>query len=309
LSARKSAKAIEVLLAFLPEAAASGVEEDIIGAVTDLAVSEGKAHPALVPALTDQLPLRRAAAGQALARAGPREHLEAVRKLLNDAEPSVRLRVSLELVCAGDRKVVPALIDLLPHVTRDQAWQVQDVLCRLGGRTAPQLPPGDQAAARQKYRDECHAWWKGHGAKADLARLAGGPRRKAKVRARASGSWGQNIPDKAFDGDRNTMWNAGGGPQQWIEADLGAVRQLGGLLLVPSMLPDGPTTHEIWVSTQPMGGDRTKGRLVHTFKGHTKDRDALRFDFPKGSSGRYVQIRTTASPTWVAWIEIELGVR
>ena len=164
-------------------------------------------------------------------------------------------------------------------------------------------------AARKKYRDECRAWWKEHGATADLARLAGGPRRKAKVTARASGSSEQNTPDKAFDGDHDTMWNAGAGPQQWIEADLGAIRQLGGLLLVPSMAPEGPTTHEIWVSTQPMGGDRTKAKLVHTFKGQTKDRDVLRFDFPKGLSGRYVQIRTTESPTWVAWIEIELAVR
>ena len=35
----------------------------------------------------------------------------------------------------------------------------------------------------------------------------------------------------------------------------------------------------------------------------------LRFEFPKRLSGRYVQIRTTESPSWVAWAEIELGVR
>src|SRR5260370_33538184 len=80
LSTRQSAKAVDVLLAFLPDAADSGVEEDVIRALTVLAVSEGKIHPALVQALTDKLPLRRAAAGEALAR--HREQVEAVRTLL-----------------------------------------------------------------------------------------------------------------------------------------------------------------------------------------------------------------------------------
>jgi HEAT repeat protein len=312
LSTRKSSKAVEVLLAFLPDAAEAGVEDDVIRALTILGVSEGKAHPALVGALADKLPLRRAAAGEALAIRP--EHAEAVRKLMQDPAPSVRLRVSLAVVCSGEKKVVPLLIDLLPQLTHDQAWQVEDVLCRLGGGKVPQLPAGDEAAARAKFRDECHAWWKEHGAKADLSRLEGGPRRKARLSARAVHSWANNTPDKAVDGDRQTVWNAGnnpppGGVGEWIEVDLGAVRQLGVLLLVTCQLPDGPTTHEIWVSTEPIGDDRSKARLVHTLKGETRSGDILRFDFPKRLSGRYVQVRTTESPSWVAWSEIELGVR
>jgi hypothetical protein len=234
--------------------------------------------------------------------------------LIQDGEPTVRLRVLLALVCSGEKKVMPALIDCLPQLTRDQAWQIEDVLYRLGGTKIPQLPAANGSEALKKYRDECHAWWKDHGEKANLALLEGGARRKGKVRAQASSSSEQNTPDKAFDGDRDTMWNAGSHPPpdgtgHWIEADLGAVRQLGGLLLVACQQPDGPTTHEVWVSTEPMGGDRTKGKLVHTFKGQTKDHEVLRFDFPKSQSGRYVQIRTTSSPSWVAWLEIELGVR
>jgi hypothetical protein len=312
LSARKSAKAVDVLLAFLPNAPAFGVEEDVIGAVRALAVSKGKAHPALVAALTDKEPLRRAVAAEALA--GLPEYSEAVRKVLKDTEPSVRLRVSLALVCSGDRKVVPVLLDLLPNLTRDQAWQVDDVLQRLGTATPLLLPLVDQVAARKKHRDECLAWWKEHGAKANLKRLEGGPRRKAKLTARASHTWvAIHSPDKAIDGDRQTFWNAGTHPPPgggaWIEVDVGAVRQLGGLLLVTSQLPDGPTVHEVWASSDPIGEVRTKARLVHTFKGHTRTNEVLRFEFPKRLSGRYVQIRTTHSPSWVGWVEIELGVR
>jgi hypothetical protein len=313
LSARKSAKAVEVLLAFLPDAVGSGVEEDVIRALTVLAVSKGKAHPALLGALKDKLPLRRAAAGEALAWSGLSEHGEAVRKLLKDPEPSVRLRLSLALVCSGDKNVVPILFDCLPQLTRDQAWQIDDVLYRLSGGKAPPLPQGNEIPARKKYRDDCHAWWKKHGAKADLARLADGPRRKARLRARASHSWDANTtPDKAIDGDRLTWWSAGnhpGGAGLWIEVDVGRGRQLGDILLVTSQTPAGPTTHEIWVSTEPIGNDRTRARLVHTFKGHTRNGDVLRFDFPKRQLGRYVQIRTTHSPSWVAWAEIEVGVR
>jgi hypothetical protein len=74
---------VEVLLAFLPAAADAGVEDDVIG-VLRLGLSAGKAHPALVRALTDQIPLRRAAAGEVLARAGLAEHGAAVRLLVQD---------------------------------------------------------------------------------------------------------------------------------------------------------------------------------------------------------------------------------
>jgi len=306
-----------VLLAFLPDAADSGVEDEIIRAVTALTRSEGKAHPALVQALTDKSPLRRMAAGEALACLP--EHGKAVRRLIQDAEPLVRLRVSLVLVCSGDRRVVPQLIDMVPQLTRDQAWQVEDVLYRLsGGKVSPLFINGG-AAARKVYRDGCLAWWKEHGAKADLTVLRSGPRRKANLQARASHTWANpagvsHAPERAIDGDRQTWWNAGNHPPPdgtgiWIEVDAMTARQLGSLYLVTSQTPSGPTAHEIWVSAEPIGDDRTRAKLVHTFKGQTHNGDVLHFEFPKRLSGRYVQIRTTESPSWVGWSEIELGVR
>ena len=105
------------------------------------------------------------------------------------------------------------------------------------------------------------------------------------------------------------MFPPSDGSGAWIEMDLKAVRQLGGLRLVTSQWPNGPTTHEVWVAPEPIGDQRTKAKLAHTFKGQTQSSDVLRFDFPKGLTGRYIQIRTTESPSWVGWAEIELGVR
>src|SRR5262249_15605810 len=157
------------------------------------------------------------------------EHGKAVRTLLQDTDPLVRLRVALVRACSGDRAVVPQLIDMVPQLTRDQSWQVEDVLYRLsGGKVLPPLNSGD-AAARKVYRDGFLAWWKEHGAKADLTLLRSGPRRKATLQARASHTWAnpggvRHTPDRALDGDRHTWWNAGTFPPPngtgiWIEVD------------------------------------------------------------------------------------------
>jgi hypothetical protein len=62
------------------------------------------------------------------------------------------------------------------------------------------------------------------------------------------------------------------------------------------------------VSQEPIGEDRSKAKLVHTFNGPTQNLQALKLDFPPGLSARYVQIRTTQSPSWVAWAAIEVHV-
>ena len=159
--------------------------------------------------------------------------------------------------------------------------------------------------------------------------------RVSKVSARASSSWDMHTPSRAFDGDRNTIWNAGNYAPQWLEADLGTSMLLGSISLVVIQLPEGETTHEIWVSDEAIGGDCNPGlrllldparphlatlqelqpmenpaanraKLAHTFHGHTQDNQVLTFHFPKGMFARFVQIRTTQSPSWVAWVDVEL---
>jgi RNA polymerase sigma factor (sigma-70 family) len=142
----------------------------------------------------------------------------------------------------------------------------------------------------------------------NLCRPEASPIRTAKVSVRASGSWAQNTPDRAFDGAPGTTWNAGYYAPQWIEADLGAATQLDTLALHMTQLPAGVTTHEIWVSSEPIGEDRSRAKLAHTFRGPTDDNQRLSLEFPMGLCARYVQVRTTESPSWVAWVEVELRV-
>jgi hypothetical protein len=130
-----------------------------------------------------------------------------------------------------------------------------------------------------------------------------------KAGVRASSFDGANSPELAFDGNRETMWNSGMYAPGWIEKDLGEKTQLAGIVLVASQTPEGETIHEVWISDEPIGNDRTKARLAHTFKGFTKNAESLRFDFPQDMSARYVQIRTTDSPSWIGWWEVEILVK
>ena len=48
------------------------------------------------------------------------------------------------------------------------------------------------------------------------------------------------------------------------------------------------------------------GTLVHVLSGYTEDFDALEVDFEEPINAHYVQIRTTFSPSWVAWTEVQI---
>ena len=95
----------------------------------------------------------------------------------------------------------------------------------------------------------------------------------------------------------------------WIEKDLGAPSQLISIALHVSQTPDGATIHEIWLSDEPIGHDRAKAKLVHTFKGDTKNQEVLKFEFPRNTSARYLQILTTESPSWIGWWDVEIAIR
>jgi HEAT repeat protein len=305
---RQPAGVVDVLLAFLPWTEDQNLAGEVQTALARLAVRDGKVDAALVRALDDSLPVRRAVAAEVLAGAGTAEQRVAVRKLLTDPDTAVRLAAAVALTYAGDRTAVPVLIDLAADLPGKQAWQAADILRQLAGAKAPSAEPGDQAAARNHYRAAWQAWWKEHGGAVNLAGLDTTVTHKARVTARASNSGENQPPANAFDGDRHTMWNAGDYAPQWLEADLGASTRLASIVLHVIQSPAGETTHEIWVSQEPIGAERAKAKLMHTFRGNTDSNQELKFTFPKGLFARYVQIRTTQSPSWVAWTEVELRV-
>jgi hypothetical protein len=170
LAAHRPSGAVEVLLVYLPFAEMEGVTDAVEGALTTLAVADGKPNSALVEALADPLPLRRAAAVHALLRSATTEGRRPLRRFLADPDPEVRLEAGLALYDAHDRDAVPALIDLLAELPLERSRSVEDALLRLAGEEAPSVGPGTDAASRQRCRDGWAAWWKKNGDHIDLAR-------------------------------------------------------------------------------------------------------------------------------------------
>jgi parallel beta-helix repeat protein len=117
-------------------------------------------------------------------------------------------------------------------------------------------------------------------------------------------SWlAEGQPSLAVDGDFHTLWNAGSHPTQWIEVDLGARYAVGQMSLAVAQLPDGFTVHRVYVKA---AADATYA-LLHEFLGPTADSQVLTLDLePAAQDVRFVRIETTASPSWVAWREIEI---
>jgi plastocyanin len=119
----------------------------------------------------------------------------------------------------------------------------------------------------------------------------------------ASSSVGGSSPSNVVDGLMANVWNAGGYPPQWIEIDLGAPVSIALARLFVSQYPNGPTTHRIY-------GRATSGdpwQLLTEISGVTVDNQVLEYSPPSPWTNiRYVQVATTASPSWVSWKEVEL---
>jgi hypothetical protein len=170
LALRRPAGASEALLAYLPFADDERILGEVYEAIDAVAFRDGKPDPAVVKALDDKSPGRRAAAAEALARGPNDQDREAVRKLLKDPEPLVRLRAALGLARARDRSAVPVLIALTAEAAAGVASAAEEYLARL---TRDQLPPavvaaGDAEAARPKRRDAWAEWWKTRGDNVEL---------------------------------------------------------------------------------------------------------------------------------------------
>ncbi len=175
LAVIKPVGAAEVLLNYLPFAADHEVADEICKCLGAIAAPGGKVEPAVVKALADKVASKRAAAGEALARARVTEQLPAVRKLLKDPDPAVRLQVALALVPLKEREVVPVLVDALGYFGPEQLWPVQEILDRLAGDKAPAVSLGTTEETRKICRKGWQTWLDTDGKTIDLAKLQEAP--------------------------------------------------------------------------------------------------------------------------------------
>lgn len=119
----------------------------------------------------------------------------------------------------------------------------------------------------------------------------------------ASHSLPQNPPTNAVDDNAETTWIAGDGPVQWIQVDLQGIFLITEIRLLVSQYPAGNTTHRVQV--RPSDSDAYQ--TVYEFQGSTNDNDWLAFkpEVPLENVSQ-IRIQTIASPSWVAWREIQV---
>lgn len=120
--------------------------------------------------------------------------------------------------------------------------------------------------------------------------------------ASASSSLVEAPPALAFDGDPTTAWNAGSGPPAWLEVTLAGPTRVFEVRLRVAQTPGGPTSHHVralvdghgWVSLADLGGATHDDQVLTVRPAHPVD------------GVRAVRVDTDASPSFVAWREVEV---
>jgi HEAT repeat protein len=182
---RQAPGTVEALLAYVPYAVDEECQEEIWYALDALAVPAGKANPAMVAALQDGLAARRAVAGCILGRQGDAKQKLAVRQLLADRDPMVRLRAAQGLLAGKDEAALPVLVALLAESSTEITWQAEELLHWVAGEDAPNVTIGPGLPeARQKCRTAWEAWRRAHFGKVDWGRLEQDHRRPGLVLVR-----------------------------------------------------------------------------------------------------------------------------
>jgi hypothetical protein len=102
------------------------------------------------------------------------------------------------------------------------------------------------------------------------------------------------LPQYAFDGNNTTEWNAGAGPEQWIEIDFGRPVKFNLMTALVDQVPAGAANHDITFDGKP----------AFSWTGSFFQGQLLDESFAATQNVKTVRITTTSSPSWVAWVDI-----
>jgi HEAT repeat protein len=167
----------EQLLALLPVVDWE-IQDEIFHSLLQVALRDGQLERALLEALQDPSPVRRAAAALTVALASDNAARGCVRKLLADQDAEVRLRAAQGLLAVHDAASLPVLIALLNELAVELSWSAEELLHWVAGTTAPAEVVGAASAAeREKAVAAWTAWHQQHATKINWDRLEQEPRR------------------------------------------------------------------------------------------------------------------------------------
>jgi HEAT repeat protein len=160
LAARHPEGTADALLNYLPFADDEMVVQEIEAALLAVGLRDSKPESALLRALTDAVPIRRSLAARVLCQIGSRAGRSAVRPLLNDAKPSVRMQAALSLTDAHEAEAMPVLIELVAELPPEGRKRVEEYLAELAGEWAVRTPQGGDTVSARLRRELWGAWWR-----------------------------------------------------------------------------------------------------------------------------------------------------
>jgi hypothetical protein len=173
LATRKEAGITDVLMGYLPLVDEDAVSEEIRNTLAAHAVRDGKPDPVLEGALKSESVLLRGAAAEAFARSPDKETRGRMKTFL-EKEPNTDIKFAMAMALVQDgreKELIPELIRLMAEVSFDKGWKGEELLWRIAGEDGPAVSLGNEAAARQKARDEWQKWWVANEKKVDLTKL------------------------------------------------------------------------------------------------------------------------------------------
>lgn len=113
----------------------------------------------------------------------------------------------------------------------------------------------------------------------------------------------KNFPASyAIDNNKDTFWNSGNFPEQWIQLDFGKTIEVSAVRLLINQFPAGHSKHII------LAGENINSlKKVHIFEKETDNNQWLVYKFPKTiQNARYIRIHTEKSKSWVSWKEVQV---
>jgi hypothetical protein len=173
LATRKEPGITDVLMGYLPLVDEEAVSEEIRNTLAAHAIRDGKPDPVLEGALKSESVLLRGAAAEAFARSSDKETRGRMKDFLGkESNTDIKFAMAMALVQEGrEKELIPELIRLMGEVSFDRGWKGEELLWRIAGEDGPAVSLGNEAAARQKARDEWQKWWVANEKKVDLAKL------------------------------------------------------------------------------------------------------------------------------------------
>jgi hypothetical protein len=170
-SIRRPAGVTQAMLASLPWVEEESVRDAIFAALTLTGLRDGRAEAVVLEAATDPHPIKRAAAAHLLGRASMEQRQQAVHMLV-DSDIRVRFHAACSLLRSGEKVAVAPLLAQLTDGPLTQAWQAEDLLCRLAGERLPAIGLSSwDEAGRSKCREAWEMWWQEQKDRLDLTRV------------------------------------------------------------------------------------------------------------------------------------------